>query len=367
MTTGRDYASRRPCSRVNLAGFLACILATCIWSTVADAAGLSASINLFTPEEDDIENDLRLNDVEDPDARALLRETEVPSTILREELSFDADALPMELGGDIINAEVDFLIGEWVASGVADAQFDRLAVAAFFAGFRDADDFGLGGTVDSTAGAGDVLTVGGTGEGQLTFIFSVSGRVDVTVQPAVGTDVRNPIRSASYNISFFAELDVRGGARDRENVDRDHSTSAEGNTAFEIISEEISITVPVQSGDVVDYETNANALIDFSRFPAAAQRRGFSNFGSTATLTSVALSNDSLSLSSESGFDYLAASGAPDTGGPGGSSPGTNEPSEQAEPIPTMGIYLLTALAILLAILGWRCRAGIFSKAGVPR
>lgn len=215
--------------------------------------------------------------------------------------------------GGLEGAELDgIIVRDWVASGSAEARFDRLATDAYWSG-RDYDysgtRYGYGGSVRSEAEVIDTLTV--INDGSITFTFSLSGRLEGDVRQRPGTWPYGLSEYADLQIDFLAEFDKIGSSEDvRKWLRWERPNPTDTLVYLDLIDEEVSLSLDVADGDVIEFSAWAQTFIevDGSRDVVRSILRG--DFGSTAELTSVVFS-DGVSVETASGFDYLSVNTAP--------------------------------------------------------
>jgi len=161
----------------------------------------------------------------------------------------------------------------------------------------------------------DTFTIGGDGDGILRMTWDLSGSILANnIRPEFQDDLSDVL---DFGIDFFAELS-RGFSRTRVSaqVELSNGEGPEWSSGiffygwFEAFAggTQAVLERAVTAGDVLDYDLLAQARIDTQKAIGSAT----ANFGTTAELSSVFLS-DGLSLSAESGFDYLSVNDS--TGG----------------------------------------------------
>ena len=300
------------CSRLKGASALAIVLALAPAGQNAAAATLEASLNVFTPVEDDIEVEDRITSAGPGDVATVEeRYNEADEESINVAIATGAlSPTPAQISEAI---ELDaIIVREWVASGSAEARFDRLATDTFFYSLTDDDGFSYGGTVEAEAVVEDIFTI--EGDGILTFTFDVSGSADGQITTSDRfADFQD---DGDLRVDFFAEFDkigALGEARVSREIDAGESF---GSLNFaESFDEELVLSIEVSDGDVIDYLARAFSLVDFDSDFDIIRARGRGDFGSTAELVSV-FASDGVSFTSESGFDYLSVNevSQPETG-----------------------------------------------------
>jgi hypothetical protein len=180
------------------------------------------------------------------------------------------------------------------------------------------DNGTYGSTVShAAASVEDRFTIGGDGDGILRMTWDLSGSIRANnVRPEFRDDLSDVL---DFGIDFFAELS-RGFSRTRvsEQVELSNGEGPEWSSGiffygwFEAFAggTQAILERAVTAGDVLDYDLLVQARIDTQKAIGSAT----ADFGTTAELSSVFLS-DGLSLSAESGFDYLSVNDSDSGGG----------------------------------------------------
>lgn len=239
----------------------------------------------------------------------------------------------------------------WRVEAEARADFTSLKTRASWQGGNEATrpdgtrrrPFTGGG--EAQARLRDEFTISGNGEIGIT--YTLSGRVDARM---LSTDIQDSLeRLVDSEASFSLELDRRGGifARDRVQFEskipfgsQDRAVSLFRDTFSGV---ELTATVDVSDGDIVDFDAFAESIAGTSGRPAPDMRESSasSDFFSTAELTNV-FASDGVTFTAASGFDYFSVNSTL----PDNSDGDTMTPI----PLPASAWLLLGALGVLSAI-----------------
>lgn len=233
----------------------------------------------------------------------------------------------------------DYDEANWLVSAYARAERDALRAQALW---RQAQGFD-GASVVAQAESRDVLSIGGGGGGLLTMDFILSGDVSAAVQPEFfGDDLDDVIQLEGVGFRFAAELgrgfDVTRVSDELKLGRNGIDVEGRNNALASMTNRVLTLEREVVAGEELDLWLYARAFVG----TAIGRGRAYSDFGSTARLSSVSLT-PGLTLSAESGFDYLALTGeAPEA-------PGTPGTGAAAVPLPAAGWLLAAGIGALAA------------------
>lgn len=239
----------------------------------------------------------------------------------------------------------------WRVEAEARADFTSLKTRASWEGGNEATrpdgtrrrPFSGGG--EAFARLRDEFTISGNGEIGVT--YTLSGRVAARM---LNTDPRDALeRLVDSEVYFSLELDRRGDifAKDRVQFEskipfgsQDRVDSVFRDTFSGV---ELTATMDVSDGDIVDFDAFAESIAGTSGRPAPRMRESSasSDFFSTAELTNV-FASDGVTFTAASGFNYFSVnSPVPDN---------SDDDTMTPIPLPASAWLLLGALGVLSGI-----------------
>ncbi|MFO7856912.1 MAG: hypothetical protein R6V44_17160, partial [Paracoccaceae bacterium] len=285
-------------------------LAATLGAGPASAASLEASYSMNPPDTppgvgSEFEDRLRTDTAPFAEISNTYAFGFVRTTVLTGPEFYSTPDDPGLVVGEFENAVIeDYDEARWLVSASARAARDELRAEALS---RQLEGF-EGASATAEAQSKDVLGIGGAGDGTLTMDFVISGSASASVRPEFfGDDLEDVLSGEGVGFRFAAELGngfdvtrVGDGVRLGGSGIDVRDTTSFGASARDRV---LTLTREVVAGETLDFEIYARAFVNTQK----GRGRAYADFGSTARISSVSLS-DGLTLSSESGFDYLALS-----------------------------------------------------------